>query len=457
MSSDPVNADIFHAGAVTHIPKQITALADKLARSQDCKVTLSKERSGYHLYLPCPACLATHGRDELKDPKYAINLSKYFGIGDDFRHLQDLETQGFNPVDQLCNQAVYEEKNLKTGICMRTWQSATPHRFPVDELLEMGSISVRHPDIQTRYRVINGADSEERESHWEEDPVSGELCPPPAGEITPILDLPEYHPARWYLEKYRKFDLKVLTEMFRCGFCTKEYPMGQHNIWYRKFPGGWKDTPQGRIIFHSLHKGVPLTWQGRYIERVSEDGLNKYALNPYTSIWDHLATRGTAVQAWMPVSPFDEIDEGGSYKFDPAKYKNAKHSGRELMGWDAATKRANEDDNSIRWCVLVEGPLDAARIGPGGLAIMGKSLGHDNAAKIASDFHLVLTAFDNDKSGEEATEKISASLKKYSDRASTLNHVESLLIPSGKDLGDLDQAVADELLLATLKRAMRSL
>jgi hypothetical protein len=51
-------------------------MADKIARQQNCKVTLSKETSGYHLYLPCPACLHTHKKDELRDPKYAINLSK---------------------------------------------------------------------------------------------------------------------------------------------------------------------------------------------------------------------------------------------------------------------------------------------------------------------------------------------------------------------------------------------
>jgi hypothetical protein len=72
--------------------------------------------------------------------------------------------------------------------------------------------------------------------------------------------LPEYHPARWHLETYRKVDLQRLTDMLRCGFCTKEYPESKvHKIWHGKFPGGWKDTPQGRIIFHSLHDGAPMT------------------------------------------------------------------------------------------------------------------------------------------------------------------------------------------------------
>lgn len=259
-------ADVSHAGNVSspYIPKEISDMADRIARQQNCKVTLSKERSGYHLYLPCPACLDSQGRGELRDPKYAINLSKYFGIGDNYSHLKEMDEQdGFNPVSQSRNQSVRDEKNLNTGICMRTYQSANPHRFPVAELLAMAPISVRHPDINTSYSVINGVDADERESHWEEDPVSGKKCPPPAGKLTPILELPTYHPGRWYLESYRGFDLQRLTDMFRCGFCTEEYKEGRHNIWYRKFPGGWKDTPQGRVIFHSLHNNVPLTWQGR--------------------------------------------------------------------------------------------------------------------------------------------------------------------------------------------------
>ena len=342
-------------------------------------------------------------------------------------HLQNRTSQGFSPLTQAYNSATSDERNLKTGICMRTWQSNTPHRFPVDVLVAMDTITTRHPDIHTSYQVINGADGSEREAHWEPDIITGELCPPPAGEITPILELDPFHPGRWYLETYRKFDLKRLTEMYRCGFCTEEFPEGRaHKIWYRKFPGGWKDTPQGRVIFHSLHNGTPLTWQGRYPEIVSEDGLTKRALNPYSGKWDILATRGTAVQAWMPAPPFDEVDEDGILKFRPAKYKTAKHSGRELMGWDAAIKRADEDEDPIRWCVLTEGPLDGARVGPGGLTIMGKSLSRDNAAKVASNFHLVITAFDNDKSGKEATSKIAASIHGSKSRDSIISSVAAM-------------------------------
>ena len=127
------------------------------------------------------------------------------------------------------------------------------------------------------------------------------------------------------------------------------------------------------------------------------------------------------------------------------------------MGWDGAIKRANEDSNPIRWCILTEGPLDGARIGPGGLIIMGKSLSHENAAKIASNFHLVLTAFDNDRYGREATEKISAVLHGSKCRNPIITLVDRIEIPEGKDLGEMAQAAADQLRDNAIRRAQRLL
>lgn len=118
---------------------------------------------------------------------------------------------------------------------------------------------------------------------------------------------------------------------------------------------------------------------------------------------------------------------------------------------------ASEILNDAVAAYLTEGPLDTARIGPGGIVLMGKSISQENAIKVAANFHLVISAFDNDKSGQEATDKISASLLNNKAGASILKHVEPLVISTGKDLGELDQTVANDILLATLKRAMRSL
>lgn len=361
----------------------------------------------------CPICLDERGRKELADPKYAINASKYLGLGDSFRHLAAAaaaaagdEDAKFDP--QRANSFYKEEDSReRNSVCMRTRSSREAHRFSVAELLHMAPLKERHPDLHTRAQVSSAADSQEREAHWELDPASGILCPPPPGDVVPITELPPDHPAVTYLIG-RGFDLPRLWEQFRCSFCVREYPHGKNGIFYRSMPGGWRDTPQHRIIFYALHNGVPLTWQARYIDFVTPDSLNKYALHPYTGQWNHVETRSSSAQAWMPVAPFNEVDSGGVLKWLPSKYRTAKYSSRELMGWDAALKRSMDDE--IPWCVLVEGPLDAARVGPGGIAVIGSSLNSERAAKIASNFVLVFTGFDTDLAGRQATEKITKAL-----------------------------------------------
>lgn len=112
----------------------------------------------------------------------------------------------------------------------------------------MDTITARHPDIHPSYR--------KKENPTGRPTPSGQKCPPPAGDITPILELSPYHPARWYLENYRKFDIQRLTDIFR-------------------------------------HNGGPRTWQGRGLERVSDDGLNKFGLHPHTFKWDLVGDPGS--------------------------------------------------------------------------------------------------------------------------------------------------------------------
>lgn len=457
MSDD---SEVRNVAEGAHAPKQVQVLAKKLADRQGCQVLVTREASGYHIYLPCPSCLETHGKNELRDPKFAINASKYLALGDNFSDLRDIQSERgtFNPMSAGRNVDAQETRNTKSGICMRTRQAKEPHRFSVTELLSMSSITERHPDIKTSSKIVGGAGSADRAAHWEIDPVSGILCPPPPGEVVPINELPSDHPGVEYLLD-RGFNLDKLWEQFRCSFCTKEYPYGKNEIYYRKMPGGWMDTPQNRIIFYSLINGAPMTWQARYPERLSDDGLQKYALHPYsrTGQWDHVATRSNAGAAWMPVPPFDEVDERGTLRFQPSKYRTAKYSSRELIGWDAAVRRAQLDPEMIKWVILGEGPLDAARPGPGGVGLIGSSISPENAAKIASTFHIVFTAFDVDKAGREATERVMRALLSPSIRNPMVQQVVPIPIPEGKDPGALDQQKWDVLFRKIFLKATRSL
>lgn len=424
-------------------PQAVLEFAKKMSAAQGCKVKITKERSGYHLYMPCPDCLETHGKRELSDPKYSINLTKHLGLLDDDT---DLMFQDWTEIENT--------RERRSGVCQRTRSQAKPHMFCVSDLLRMSTVTQRHPDIMTAASVAFDGDASERESHWEPDSITGVLCPPPPGTIKLLKDLPADHPARYYIEQ-RGFNVDVLHDMFRVAWCEREYPYGQNGIYYRRMPGQWKDTPQGRIIFHGLVENTPVIWQGRVLEAVSEDGLAHYYWHPYQQRWDLIETRAHNKAAWMRQPPFNEVNEEQRYEWQPSKYKTAKYGNRFVAGWDAAIRESRNSDYS--WCCICEGPLDAGRVGPGGLAVFGSSLPADAAKKIVENFQIVITAFDNDAAGVAATNTVHRQLNAVSARNPAMMELAQMQIPSGKDLGEMKQDVADELLQLTLNRIKRNL
>jgi DNA primase len=95
--------------------------------------------------------------------------------------------------------------------------------------------------------------------------------------------------------------------------------------------------------------------------------------------------------------------------------------------------------------VLCEGPLDAARVGPGGVAVIGSSISPTNVELIASKFQIVYTAFDTDKVGKAATEKIGKQLYEAKLRNSLILLVRPLQISQGKDIGAMTQVEFDRM------------
>ena len=422
----------------SHAPPDVMRLAEMLGKAQDCPVKITSEAKGYHIYVPCPGCLESYQKRELQDPKYAINASLYLGIG---------EHRKARPGSPHLYENDDDERDAGCSICMRTRQSKTPHRYRVKDLLSMGTVLSRCPEImKSSFRLVGGGSSDDARAHWEPDPISGVACPPSPGIVIPLTELGDpFHPAIEYLAN-RNFDITKLQDQFRCGFCVQEYPNKTNGVFYRQMPGGWRDTPQHRIIFHSMIDGTPMTWQARVIEKISEDGLHKLMLHPYKMplTWDVVAVRATPSSNWMEVWPFNETKEG-VLMFQPSKYRTAKHSTRELMGWDAACKRADADPEPLKWIVLCEGPLDAARVGPGGVAVIGSSLSPDNLNRIVSKFHIVYTAFDTDKAGKQATEKIGRMLLNANLRNSVVQCVVPLAITGGKDIGGMTQKEYDRI------------
>lgn len=476
--------------SATHAPDEIRRWAEKIMSAQGCPCTLTREASGYHLYIPCPDCLETHGRRELDDPKYAINLSMIAGLGE---FAYDAETG--SPLDIINRMDVDGKREFGSSVCMRTCKSREPHRRSIESLLNMGTVTDRYPDIQTRAVLRGGVGSAEVEEMWEPDPITGNMAPPPPGDVVPLSELPAEHPAVKYLTD-RLYNIRDLEAQFRCAFCTKEYDGSEKGIFYRVMPAKWKDTPQHRIVFCSMIDGTPLTWQARVIEKVSDDGLTKLMLHPYAGgfyegaesasaverirkdlmkyaqssddpvvivpgsggtwgyLWSRTHVRSNPAAEWQPVPPFDEVKDG-SLRFRPSKYRTAKYSSRQMMGWDAAIARAERDTDPRKWVVLCEGPLDAARVGPGGVAVIGSSLSPENAKKIVGRFHMVFLAFDSDKAGIEATQRINKTLSLCSHSSPMLQLVCTIALPAGKDPGDLSSEEFTRLMNKARKVALR--
>lgn len=480
--------------SAAHAPEEVRRWATRITSVQGCTGILSREASGYHLYIPCPECLHTHGRKELDDPKYAINLSILAGLGE---YRDDTEGQAWRPNLAEDREEIRRRKENRAGICMRTRSAREPHIIPLDVLLNMGTITERHPDIQTRADVRGGAATDDITEMWEVDLASGKMCPPPPGEVTSLLDLPVEHPAIQYL-LHRNYNIEELHKQFCISFCTKEYPMGEKNIFYRRMPAGWKDTPQHRIIFYSMVDGAPMSWQGRLIEKETDEGRNRYMLHPYAGgfyhgssvmsilashkrsfkhggiddkvqlvrdekrggywlyVWSHTHTRSNPAAEWQLVSPFDELKDG-TIQFRPSKYRTAKYSTRQLMGWDAAMRRADTDTDDFRWCVLCEGPLDGGRAGPGGLPVTGSSISIENAAKIVRNFHIVFMAFDDDVAGRDATSKIASILQSTQHKSPMMIALVKIDLPAGKDPGDLTPEEYQKIFKRVLARTKRLL
>lgn len=462
-------SEVYNTASAAHAPEEVRKFAKLISERQNCRVLLANEASGYHVYVPCPDCLVDHGKRELNEPKYSINVSKYLALGDGFKDLRDGD-RTFDPIRLTRQMNNRETRDTRSGVCMRTKSAGKQaHMHSVRSLLDMRTVTERHPDLLTRAEVQGQAGASDREANWEIDPVSGISCPPPPGTVVPITQLSPSHPAADYLLR-RGYDLHKLWEQFRCSYCVKEYPAGKNGIFYRKMPGGWKDTPQGRIIFYSLVKGAPMTWQARYPERISANGTARYMLHPYWEehatavyaqsavsypMWSLTHTRPHAGAAWIPVPPFDETNEDGTPKFQPSKYRTAKYSSRQMMGWDAALLRAERDPDYLKWVVLCEGPLDAARVGPGGVALIGSSISHENAALVASNFNIVFTAFDEDKAGRGATEKVGKMLMSSKQRAPVIQLVAPLPVTGGKDLGDMTQEAFETMFRRTRNKTNR--
>lgn len=342
-------------------------------------VRITNEASGIHFYMACPTCLEEYGEDELHKMHLAFNAEKYIKAG-----------------------------QSSAAMCMKTEES-----FHLMDLLAMPPLDQRGHVCTPKVIVKQQAD----EKYLEPD-EHGRMVPKSPGTVVSVYSLPDTHPARMYLAS-RNFDVDSLTDQFGITYCEQERP----DMFYRKLLHGFRATPQGRIVFYIIQDGMVKGWQARILE-LEHEGKGWY-YHPYRKQWVPV-TQLVPGQKANPLPGWEE--------WDPAKYILAHGCARNecLMGFDAAMKY-HETSTGPRWAGLVEGPLDAGRVGAPVMATMGKFFSQAQAQIIKdAQFDPVIYIADDDEPGRKAKQ----SVHKQFDALGISGRLKVIDSPAGyKDLG----------------------
>lgn len=424
MNSD----DIFTSGSLTEtsVSKGVMALARRLS-ARHGPVNITAEASGIHIYIPDPELLATDGQKELASKHLAINAEKYLGEG-------RYSLKGADTADQMEENKQTYIKYRKKGLEVPCAVSMkTGRRYNVSDLLKMLPLEKRKGCIGLKYNAGVNVGAIRKNLVYDE---NGNLVPDWVGKTTPLSQLPEDHPAIQYL-KGRGYDPVLLEYQMAACYCYEAAPEdAAKGRFYGKLPGGTRISPQGRIVLSVLMDGVRWGYQSRIIDMKKDGEYYVWGSDQQWHLIRYMDDEGVVHNTYEP----DEYYPKG---FDPPKYLNAPGSERNklLMGYDAAVKVMASRPQSERFCVLVEGPLDAAKLGPPAIAILGKSLSDFQADALAKQFDVICTVMDRDAAGKQCLESIRNRMKARGRR------IVNVPVPEGnKDAGDLSYEEASALM-----------
>jgi len=388
------------------IPRQVMLLANALSRVHG-EVVIRREGHGLHLYMASPEALEQDGLKELQSKHLTVNADRYLGLG------------------QWTNRVGTYNKEL-SAVCHKYGT-----KYTVEQLKSLPPLEKRGIKNVKR-TVFNSA--VDREKYLVDD-GKGNMIPNHPGHTLPINELPDDHPAVEYLLN-RGYDPEALYRQFRCAFCHMETPENPDiKLYYRRLPGGFKDTPQGRLIFYIDVKGIQEGWQARILDKI--EGDQKFHWHPYQNRWELTHVRVNGIWTLRP----DYKKE--PYAWKPSKYRtgNGTERSRVVLGYDAAVEWSNKSSGTP-WACLMEGPLDAGRMGPPGLAFLGKYLNEEQGKLIARKFRKVLFIADADASGRESKKSI------YRALADKVELVEVPLPPEYKDVGEMSDTTTAWRLIA---------
>jgi hypothetical protein len=398
------------------LPAEVRRLAEALGRLHGPAIIRS-ESNGYHIYLPSPECLKTDGRKEISSKHLTVNASKYLQLDDWVTKHTTLSKNNDLPSDLHDYSALCHKSGVKYKV--------------TDLLNEALYPTLENRGIKNVKSYLMAASAVNTACLVKDD--KGNMVPPNPGEVTAITSLPPLHPAVVYL-KARGFNLDSLYKQFKCGFCTAETPIdSDKGIYYKFLPAGFRDTPQGRIIFYAFINGIQTGWQARILDRVSDDGFKEY-WHPYQNKWVPMEIKDAVSGKWTPIPGIEISESNYEIAWKPSKYKTAFGMQRNaaLIGVDAAVQMNKDLGVKTPTAFLVEGPLDAGKIGPGGVAMMGKYLSDQQADLLSKKFRKLVLLMDNDKAGLEAKARIQ---KVFHERLMELHFVS---VPSAyKDVGEM--------------------
>jgi len=379
-------------------------------------IYISRESGGIHLNMASPARLEIDGPAELNKRHLALNAEKYLGLG------KWAKLKGTYNAEYTAN-------------CMKSNKA-----YSVEELLKTPTLAKRgiSTDGETKVQVSVS------DKNLVDD-GSGNMIPEHPGKVLAFKDVHGYCPGIEFL-KGRHYDLDALTRQFRCGYCIQELEESRAaGRFYKRLPDGFKDTPQGRVIFFVDMMGIQKGWQARIIERIRDESFHE-VWHPYRMEWTTIRVK--LGKEWRTLPKFANPER---YEWNPSKYKTALGAQRNsmLMGLDAAIRWNMERgriQNSV--CILSEGPLDAGRFMEPGLALLGKFLSENQALIIAKHFREVLFVGDNDTAGQKTRRRIKSLLGtkvKLRDVEIPSNWVSPITNKQPKDPGDLSYEMARDL------------
>lgn len=415
MQTDSIPVTVAGSLSASSIPAEVLNLAKRLSVKHG-PVRITNEASGIQIYIPDPELLNTDGRQELDKKHLSINAEKYLGIG-----RYDVDKYPTAENKQLYKKFRQHGREVPSTSSMKTSKV-----YSVEQLLTMPPIERRCLNIGEIKRAVVAADMDKHLVYDE----NGNLVPEWCGDVVPLSSLAPDHPARDYMERQRHYNLEDLENKWGIGYCREALPEDRGlGRYYSRLPRGCKNSPAGRIIIPIYDdEHVRRGWQARIIDFTNTHG-DKW-------VW-------TDKQEWLQTEQNGEklyVTQDWPKGFDAHKYLNAKGSQRNslLFGLYQAVEFNKNRPFDKRYCVLVEGPLDAARGGFPCIALLGKSMSSEQAALIRKHFSVVCTVMDQDKAGQECLRRIYLHLPGMP--------IKELTVPAGKkDLGDCTEEEAREL------------